>query len=439
MKIESLVIKQLYGHMDFDIKFFPNVNFLTGINGSGKTSVLNVLAWILSPSLMRLSQLQFNSIKVTFSEPKNESRTVKATKRKNEVELTIEGISGGLRIPIFEYMGEPGVVERTAPTIPEMYERFHIEHSENPVLAKLEELVGPLYLPLDRRWKAAPLVRQPRLPLRYRRTRRPVGEPIGSVLYLAERYYREQQYRLGELNEKLREEFVESTFGDIFTTRAIRSVRSPWTLDEVKKRKETIVEGLANAGIKVPEESVSEYFRGLERIARALERKGIDRENPPQEYFEWVMNMPQIQKVERLIKRTEEYNNQRDILLGRVVAFKDTVNSFLCDTDKQILYDTSGELFVKVGEKLEISPDSLSSGEIQLLTLFTYLYFGFRQRREFVVMIDEPELSLHLEWQHKYVESVMKANPNAQFIFATHAPEIAQGYDDYCIELSPKV
>lgn len=442
MKIESLVIKKLYGHMDFDIKFFPNVNFLTGINGSGKTSALNVLAWILSPSLMRLSQLQFNSIKVTFSEPKKEKRTVIARKRKNEVELTIEGISEGLRIPIFEYKGEPGLVERTTPTIPEMYERFRIEHSENPVLAKLEELVGPLYLPLDRRWEAAPLVRQPKLllrSLRYRRTRRPIGEPIGSVLYLAERYYREQQTMVGELNEELRQVFIESIFEDIFTSRAFKNVPTPWTRDQVRKRKEALVEGLRNAGINVPEKSLSRYFRTLERIARVLEEKGIDEEKPPNEFYEWIVNMPQIKRVERLIKRTEEYNKRRESLLGRVEAFKDTVNSFLCDTNKQIQYDTSGELFVKVGGKLEIRPDSLSSGEIQLLILFTYLYFGFEQRREFAVMIDEPELSLHLEWQHKYVESVMKANPNAQFIFATHAPEIGQGYDDYCIELLPRV
>ena len=439
MKIESVVIEKLYGHMDFDIKFFPNMNFLTGINGSGKTSVLNVLAWILRPSLMRLSRLQFNSIKVTFSEPKKKKGTVIARRQKNEVEIRIEGISKALNIPIFEYRGEAGLVERTTPSIPEMYERFRIEQSEHPVLVKLEQLVGPLYLPLDRRLEGALPVRQHTPTPRYRRAQRPIGEPIGSVLYLAERYYREQQYRLGELNEELREKFIESTFGDIFTTQAMATVRRPWTVAEVNKRKETIVEGLENAGIRVSAESVSGYFRGLGRIARALEKKGIDPDNPPRQYFEWAINMPQIQKVESLIRRMEEYNHQRDTLLGRVEAFKDTVNSFLCDTDKQIVYDTSGELFVKVGEKLEIRPDSLSSGEIQLLILFTYLYFGFEQGKEFVVMIDEPELSLHLEWQHKYVESVLKANPDAQFIFATHAPEIGQGYDDYCIELSPKV
>jgi hypothetical protein len=48
--------------------------------------------------------------------------------------------------------------------------------------------------------------------------------------------------------------------------------------------------------------------------------------------------MPQVQKVERLIRRMEEYNNQRNMLLGRVEEFKNTVNSFLCDTRKQICY-----------------------------------------------------------------------------------------------------
>lgn len=143
-------------------------------------------------------------------------------------------------------------------------------------------------------------------------------------------------------------------------------------------------------------------------------------------------------KIERLIERIENYNKQRESLVKRIDAFLETVNSFLCDTNKYIRFDTSGEISVRIGDKHEIRADSLSSGEGQLLILFTYLYFGFEPRQEFVVMIDEPELSLHLKWQNQYVQSVIKANPSAQFIFATHAPEIAQEYKEKCIELSPK-
>jgi len=438
MKIESLTIRKLYGHLNFDIKFFPRVNFLIGINGSGKTSVLNVIAWVMSPSLMRLSQLQFNTISIVFREAKKEARTLVVRKHKNDVQLSIEGISERLKVPIFEYISESAMMERTGPTIPEMYERFCIENKENPILKTLEELTGPLYLPLDRRWEAAPIVRPPRPTFRYRRMRESIGAPIGSVLYLAERYYRERQFQLGVLNEKLREEFVEYTFGDVVSIRDIRRVRKPWTVEEVRKRKETIVRGLEQAGITVPEDTVSKYFQSLEKIAKALEKKGVDPKKPTQEYFEWAINMPQVEKVERLIARMEAYNKQRDSLIRRIEAFRDTVNSFFFDTKKQIRFDTSGEIVVQIDDKHEIRADSLSSGESQLLILFTYLYFGFEPRKEFVVMIDEPELSLHLKWQHQYVESVMKANPYAQFIFATHAPEIGQGYGDNCIELSPK-
>lgn len=438
MKVESVIIKKLYGHLDFNIKFFPDMNFLTGINGSGKTSILNVLAWVLGPSLMRLAQLEFSSIKVVCRDSKKGQETINVKKRRNNVEIAIEGEPKSLRVPIFEFPTEATTFERTAPTIPEMYERFTIENKENPVIATLGNLAGPLYLPLDRRWEAAPIARSAGISARYRRLRRPVGEPVGSVLYLAERYYRERQSEVNVLSDELRQELVTYTFGEVVTIPNIRKARVSWTVEEVGKRRETIVRGLNQAGINVPEGIVTKYFKGLEKIVKALEKKGFDRQEPSSEYFEWAINMPQVEKIERLIVRIENYNKRRENMVKRIDAFLETVNSFFCDTNKYIRFDTSGEISVRIGDKHEIRAGSLSSGESQLLILFTYLYFGFEPRQEFVVMIDEPELSLHLKWQNQYVQSVIKANPNAQFILATHAPEIAQKYEENCIELSPK-
>lgn len=438
MKVESVIIKKLYGHLDFDIKFLPDINFLIGINGSGKTSVLNVLAWVLGPSLMRLAQLEFNSIKIVYSDEKKGQTEINVKKHKNNVEITIARELKSLRVPIFEFPSEAPSFERTVPTIREMYEHFTIENKESPVLATLENLAGPLYLPLDRRWEAAPIARPARISTRYRRLRRPVGAPIEAVLYLAERYYRERQSEVNVLSDALRQELVAYTFGEVVTIPNIRKVRVPWKVEEVKKRKAMIVKGLNQAGINVPEDVVTKYFKGLERIVRALEKSGFNREKPSREYFEWAINMPQVEKIERLIGRMENYNKRRESLVKRIDAFLETVNFFLCDTNKYIRFDTSGEISVQIGKKQEIRADSLSSGESQLLILFTYLYFGFEPRQEFAVLIDEPELSLHLKWQNQYVQSVVKANPNAQFIFATHSPEITQEYRSNCIELSPK-
>ncbi len=55
MKIIHYKAEKIYGHMDFDIKFNPNLTFLVGINGSGKTTVLRSLSALISPSLISFS------------------------------------------------------------------------------------------------------------------------------------------------------------------------------------------------------------------------------------------------------------------------------------------------------------------------------------------------------------------------------------------------
>jgi predicted ATP-binding protein involved in virulence len=443
MKIESLAVKGLYGYINCKIDFYSDVNFLIGINGSGKTSVLNTIGWILAPSLIKLAQVDYKSIEVVYNEAGRTSKKITADKEKGKVSLSIDGLKPKLEIPIFQYANDPALAERSSTNITEMYDRFFMENKNHPVLQELETQEAILFLPLNRRWEAPD--RESRVRMRPRprtwgaytpsiRT----GSAIESVLYLAERYYREQQFGVAQLSEKLREDIVEYSFSEIVSISHVKPTRKPWKVEEIRKRKETIWEGLLQAGIRISEEVVTKYFDSLENIATKLENISLDRKKMPIEYFEWEINMPQVEKIERVIQRMETFNNERNARLSRIQDFLKTINSFLCDTNKLVRFDTSGEIVIRLDEKHEIRADSLSSGESQLVILFTYLYFGFQPKRKFVVMIDEPELSLHLNWQHRYVESVIKANPDAQFIFATHAPEIAQGHDDRLIELFPK-
>ena len=63
----------------------------------------------------------------------------------------------------------------------------------------------------------------------------------------------------------------------------------------------------------------------------------------------------------------------------------------------------------------------LSSGEKQLLILLIKVFLA----KNALITLDEPELSLHIKWQQKLLESMHELNPNAQLIVATHSPEIA--------------
>ena len=79
----------------------------------------------------------------------------------------------------------------------------------------------------------------------------------------------------------------------------------------------------------------------------------------------------------------------------------------------------------------EIGLESLSSGEKNDFIMFFDLIF--RTGDGTVVLIDEPEISLHILWQEKYIDNVVKAlsGKSCQIIVATHSPSIVGNHYDY--------
>lgn len=113
--------------------------------------------------------------------------------------------------------------------------------------------------------------------------------------------------------------------------------------------------------------------------------------------------------------------------------FQDIVDELFSETGKRI-DRTSNELqFFQYGEVLK--PYVLSSGEKQmLLILLTALT---EDRHPYVLFMDEPEASLHFEWQKRLISLVRELNPNAQIILTTHSPAvIMDGWEDYVTEVS---
>ena len=54
----------------------------------------------------------------------------------------------------------------------------------------------------------------------------------------------------------------------------------------------------------------------------------------------------------------------------------------------------------------------------------------------YVLFMDEPEVSLHIEWQKVLIKSIMNINPNVQLILTTHSPAvIMDGWTDCITEV----
>lgn len=90
-----------------------------------------------------------------------------------------------------------------------------------------------------------------------------------------------------------------------------------------------------------------------------------------------------------------------------------------------------GEL--KIEENGNIPVEKLSSGEKQLLILFIEALL--QKQEPYIFIADEPELSLHISWQANILPTIIKLNPNAQIIVATHSPEIAGKYKNKIINM----
>lgn len=101
-------------------------------------------------------------------------------------------------------------------------------------------------------------------------------------------------------------------------------------------------------------------------------------------------------------------------------TFQDLIDELFEPTAKTIVRSNNEIFFNQYGET--ISPYMLSSGEKQLLVIM--LTALVQESRPAVMFMDEPEISLHIEWQQRLITLVHTLNPKAQIILCTHSPAI---------------
>ncbi len=445
MIIHSAEFKNLHGHLSLALKFRPDINVLIGINGTGKTSVLNAIAWILSPTSMHngfqsaywLSEFQFDEIRLTYSISDSTGHQIVCARRfEDHIAISLSGIESGpdidnkFVIPVVppprapfrersKYVERNSDVERNSESI----EREVLRQRDNPVLKQLDELQAPLYLPLNRRWMeewAGPSSR------RYRT--RPIqvltGIPVTEILTLAERAYRSEQAKIARLNDKLRSDMLVMLF-DASQQPFIGTVPS---VEEVTARRTAIVDILDSLDLDDVKTLSEQYFGRLKEIAAKLGGQELPKDFQTglhaDAWWTWITEGASFAvRIEQLMHLIENYQKKRERIARRSTSFLQSINDFL--HGKKMVFSAEAELKVELPGARLVEGHHLSSGEMQLLILFAFLYFQSNHAQQpFVVLVDEPELSLHVAWQHRYVDSVREASPNGQFIIATHSPEI---------------
>jgi len=113
--------------------------------------------------------------------------------------------------------------------------------------------------------------------------------------------------------------------------------------------------------------------------------------------------------------------------------FQDLIDDLFSETGKKIIRTENEILFTQIGEKLY--PYQLSSGEKQILAIL--LTVLIEDSQPYVLFMDEPEVSLHVEWQKRLIDLILDLNPNVQIILTTHSPAVVMnGWIDKITEVS---
>ena len=117
----------------------------------------------------------------------------------------------------------------------------------------------------------------------------------------------------------------------------------------------------------------------------------------------------------------------------RKTRFQDIVDELFRDTGKKIVRTENEIRFTQIGEVL--MPYQLSSGEKQMLAIL--LTVLVEDDQPYVLFMDEPEVSLHIEWQKRLIDLCLELNPHVQIILTTHSPAVVMnGWMDAVTEVS---
>ena len=377
--IRYLRIKGLNKRLNGEFEFNEDLNIFTGANGSGKTTLLKLLWYLISGHLEQiLTEVPFHSISIqtdlfTFSMERLE---------RDRVEF---GYSFGEEEGRHEFIiidAETGRIDRKDADMVNVLEKRIVQ-----------TMKGSLFFPTFRRIEGG-----------FSRVLRSANDSTMRFL--------------GSVPEMLQVSM--SRFSDEVSTNEHKFIASISTED--------LGELLTQKYADIYQEITTRQSQVLENISKEMQN------NPDQDKVSEIPQDPSavLDAIQKVSKEREQLSKPFSVLseLSRKILQYDAIRV----TGRVVRGETTagitlgeGRDGITVGEaKDAISSDKLSSGEKQMLSFLCYNAFN----DETTIFIDEPELSLHVDWQRLLLPTLLDQSTGNQFFIATHSPFVYTMYPD---------
>lgn len=411
--IQHVTIEGLWGVKSFDTDFHTDINILIGQNGSNKTTFLNLIEACLMVDKRVFLQIPFRRIVFQLISQNGTLENIiveHVSEEKRELVRYYIPNEGCLDIILWGdeedrfYSGRPGMGSREVNRIREI----------------LFRMVRMSWLSVDRFNDA-------------------YDDRRG---YEERRLYRNVvDLKLENLLEKLsmyRLQLVEQT--NKLTTELNQQVLSLLLYDDETDNFDFFK--LDHFGSLDPKEVQTSLYRVFKQMGNMEQMKNkiqvhinrlTDAVNRLKHGDQMTLNdaasLVLIGKTLRIIELSRIFKESVDNTLKPITNYQKILKKFIKDKNFSFTEDKGNLEITWANPNLaskrlsRLRVNNLSSGEKQLLILLTQTLL--QENAPYIFIADEPELSLHIEWQKYIIGAINELNPNAQVIVATHSPEIA--------------
>ena len=458
MKLISFRGENIRGYQNHCINFRNGVTFLIGINGSGKTTVLNLIQGLLTPSLKILSTIEYSYIEIELVVNQDMKKIV-VSSTKSEDLIAISIAMGG-QPPIIAEISRNKLnslieIEQdniTSAELPFVDDPF-IQFESYKEIRKL--IKTPLFISLDRVSTEQLNNIERRNIFAHRRNRNVVLnindclEAIQNNIYSLYRKNStlQNQYIVEFRNQVVRTslKFNNDDFSLLSQSRNLLEEKG-----KIEKKETDFLEAIKGLEMEDIIEEAQSFFKKLKRALNIMlsSQDAVDDKKRYEATITWILNNTQLLKVDEIIESGHSYQQKMERLKAPISRFIRSVNLFFHESNKQLVISKTGDIKI-IYSNTDRNPSSrrvnnikeLSSGEKQIIAMFGSLIFHNNSDTSDIYFVDEPEISLHLSWQDLYVDALLTACPNNQFILATHSPNIISKSDrrEWCVDLSPKM